>query len=1029
MHSLRERHDDLVPLNLTDLLERMLTALKQQSLFRVSERSARFLQIDADALATQLATHAHRLPHTLGSAANDAQVASVYWGAHADRTATLLQNLAAMVTDQLRTAIVDSTATSPAAFVESLLHPLSALTGPAQLPGFHYPFDARASNQRVQRLTTRDQRSTHSVLDAHHVTVTLTGIDTLPQALEAGVHRAMTTQFPALDPVDAVDVADIITEQAQGTHTDLQQVRHTMLTAGLGVIKREVQLRYLEYLRDTLGTSGAAPALADLVRRLRRLDAYLANDQRPDGDFLVSYAGSRVVNYRDLFGQANALDQLPIVPLIEGTLGSVADHPRGEQVWTFGLKLKLDGSVNREGANAPRVFEYYVAQLNPDHPQHAARQAASADDPAFAPRVLRLALLYAVVFTDFGNLAADPLMRFERDILPALRGTDEAAKQAALRQLVQTITQPEVVTTLRSLRRWLHQQLRRHATFPPRTFTADLVLTRAILERDLDRILIERTPVQLLAPNGATVRRALRLGDPHITSTALAHLGVRLHVHVARYAPVDTMQTFDLDQAPTTTAVLPVLIAPRTASKPLYQTYFQRYALITIPFTSAALTTPTDRPPDAAAFVARFSYALLSYVGLRAVLALLPAPPLTPLLRLHTGSVNEANDQGGDAAIVAISKVLAHVLSMDGSASTQGLNVAELLDAASRTGRPPATLRGSWPYKLRNGLSSLYAPLPKRLTFATPTPPGMERVAVLVVGSRVADRRRDGQTQLTTMYGEALGIVHTESTATVQPLRRFATTDQVERFRAAPTALMDMVAYLRASGYQHIVYVARAPAAATLFSDTSTLRDDLFWLAPSIIGALRQAQPDAVLYPVFLDTYRALKRHGTAARMQQAYDLHDPRDLQTVLTDPNKQTVVFYALFNGQHVGTDTDARVYNGVVTYATLLNHYGDVLDDRDLHVGLLADGPLKTTLLRSLLAVHYARYEAAVRQEVSLKLNPYAAIIGDRTLGGEGGFPHMSGPARFNVLAFLAEVRAILGSLPSAAAAGPDHASTQE
>ncbi len=1011
MNRLSEHQHDLIPINVTEIITRIQRALQRQSLFRVSP-AGRYLQIEADTIATEVAAGAENLRHPLGSGAHLAQAASVHFGQHRERTQQLLHQLAQTIRDQLTTEITAQASNDPATFLAALLQSMATLTGQGDVPGFHYPFATITTTQQLQRLTVHPARDAKGLLDSHHVTVTLTDSDSFAGALAAGVRRATQTEFAALEPADADELENILDEQEQGKQADLQRVSRTVLGWSLSAIKREVQLRYLEYLRDTLGTSGGAVFLADLVRRLRLLDAYLGGQDRPDGDFLVSYAGSRPINYRDLFQQASAFDLLPIIPLIEGTLSSVADQPRGQHVWTFGLKLKLDGPVYRMGTNPPRVYEYYLGQLNPDSAEHVGRREAGADDPRFAPRVLHLALLYAIVFADFGNLAYDPITPFDRDVLPLLRGADDAAKVAVLRRVVSTISQPSVFTGLRTLRRWLQEQLRRQTVFPSRTFAADLVLTRAILERDLERILAERTLFRQLDPDGYMVRRAMVVADPQISGSALARLSVQLTVQVQRYIPVASVQSLDLAYAADAPLMLPVLVAPRDKSRTLYRTYFKHIPLITIPYTSTALDARVEDRVDGQAFVTRFTYGLLSYLGLHAILGALGQRPFVPILRLHDGSEDTTmNGQAGEAAIAAICKVLAHLLSVDASASTQGLNVAELLKADA-SGRPVTQMLGNaWRYKLLNGLSSLYAPLPKQLHFGPAETDAIEHVAVVMVGSRVADRSREGTAQLTTLYGEAIGITHQDSNLTVRTEGTLVSTDTLERLRTEPTALIDLVQRLTDAGYRHILYVAHAPDASTMLGVTGE-SEDLFWLAPSIIAALRRGRSDITLYPIFFDAYRALKRSGYRPGVQ-AYDIHDPKELQPLLADPNRQAVVFYALFNGQQVGNDPESRLYNGVVTYLTLLNRYGDVLDDRDLHVGLLVDGPRKTMLLRSLLAVHYARYEAAARRGVSLKLNPYAAIIGDRALGSVAGFPHLSGTARFNLLAFLGEVRAILGA----------------
>lgn len=1010
MNRLSEYTSDLIPVDLTEILQHLVHTLQRTSLFRLNTER-RFVRIEADSIATMVAAEAHRFRHPLGSAAHLAQMASVHFGPHRERTEQVLQLLAQTVRNQLTSIIAEKTGEDAGTLLRSWLLPLATLTGPCVTPGFHYQFDTIKATQQLQRLTTSPARTARGVLDSHHVTVTLADSATFTQTLATGIRHAFAAQFPHADPGDVAEFEAVLAEQMRGQSSDLHRVSQAVMSLSLSVIKREVQMRYLEYLRDTLGTSGGAVFLADLVRRLRLLDSYMLDSERPDGDFMVSYAGSRPINYRDMFQQATAFDLLPIVPIIDGTLSTIADQPRGERVWTFGIKLKLDGPVYRVGANAPRVFAYYLDQLSPDSPGHIARRAAGADDARFPPRVLQLAALYTIVFTEFGNLAYDPIAYFDQAVLPILRGTDEPAKISLLRRIVLKLSQPGVTTALHSLRRWLQQQLRTHTSFPRQPYLADLALTRTILEHDIERIVLERTPFRDLDAEGRTIRRALVLGDPQINAAALAHLPVRLAVHVQRYTPVEgETQTFDLAYAESNLPILPVLIAPRTRSQSLYTAYFEKYPLITIPYTSTALDAMVEDRVDGQAFVTRLAYAVLSYLGLRALLELLPERPFIPILRLHDGAAeNGPNGQAGEAAIAVISKVLAHTLSTDTPASTQGLNVAELLSSAA--GATSAVRSPAWRYKLLNGLSSLYAPLPKHIAFDTAVVSEAERIAIVVVGSRSADRSREGTVQLTNLYGEAIGVIHTSTQVTVQTERTFAATDTVERLRSEPTVLMDLIQQLGAAGYRHIIYMAQAPAPTTMLGSMNE-QDNLFWLEPSIVAALRRASPDVTLYPIFFDSYRALKRRGYRAGAH-AYDIHDPKELQSLLTDPNRQAVVFYALFNGQQVGADPEGQLYNGVVTYATLLNRYGDVLDDRELHLGLLADGPRKTILLRSLLAVHYARYEAAVRRGVSLKLNPYSGIIGDHALGGFGNIPHLSGSARFNLLAFLSEVRTILGS----------------
>jgi hypothetical protein len=100
-------------------------------------------------------------------------------------------------------------------------------------------------------------------------------------------------------------------------------------------------------------------------------------------------------------------------------------------------------------------------------------------------------------------------------------------------------------------------------------------------------------------------------------------------------------------------------------------------------------------------------------------------------------------------------------------------------------------------------------------------------------------------------------------------------------------------------------------------------------------------------------------------------------------------------------------------VISYATLLNIYEGILDDQDIREGLMYDRGLKNDLLQYLTLFHFSQYEAAPKktQNISLKLNPYQNLIGDYSVGAFSIFNQMSGKAKFNLLAFLTEVRKAL------------------
>jgi hypothetical protein len=160
--------------------------------------------------------------------------------------------------------------------------------------------------------------------------------------------------------------------------------------------------------------------------------------------------------------------------------------------------------------------------------------------------------------------------------------------------------------------------------------------------------------------------------------------------------------------------------------------------------------------------------------------------------------------------------------------------------------------------------------------------------------------------------------------------------------------------------------------------------------------------------------------------------IQDTAELLRVVDDAARQMAVFLNLFSGSPgiprragsvgaggaagvggaaaVELEEDA-VYHGVVSYATLLNAYGGILEERDLREALIhdtgGDNALKRLVVLYLSLVHLARYQVA-RREVMLKLDPLDEIIGDGSVGAVAVRRHLHAGLRFNYLGFLAEVR---------------------
>ena len=174
-----------------------------------------------------------------------------------------------------------------------------------------------------------------------------------------------------------------------------------------------------------------------------------------------------------------------------------------------------------------------------------------------------------------------------------------------------------------------------------------------------------------------------------------------------------------------------------------------------------------------------------------------------------------------------------------------------------------------------------------------------------------------------------------------------------------------------------------------------------------MIKYIYQDYKDLFLYPVFFDQYYANKLDS---KFTESLSLQDSRQLQELFNDPNQKSVVFFNLCNGIKVKDD---NVYNGVISYSTLVGVYKDLLDDQGIRQNLIYNEGRKNDLLQYLTLLHFSRYEKTANKnsQHSLKLNPYQNITSDDSASKLSIFKHPQGKADFNLLAFLTEVRRVL------------------
>lgn len=1008
MNPLREIHHSLIPADYGDLFERILSQLQKEPLFHYRAESSK-LYLLADKIARAVCDEG-TLKDPLGGRGREAAFATLFLAderAFAQRVTDLYDEVGA----HLERATGDASRVVP-----TLSRPLSDWSGPTQKIGLRYPF-ATQTDLTKQRLAMAQAAGERPVLRFPKLTISVEQVVEFEQHLLDSLNNVVK-EWAAGAGWQQEDLNEILEAMRRERGSDLLRLRRVMDQESLGRLKREGCVVYLEYLAHYL-TRGKPEqqldahgyALTDLARRLRQIEQCLSAPDRSDGDFLLAYEGCNPIDLRDALARGDAYDQLPIIGQISGTLGELTDPDTGTRRFHLGLKLKLGGRVMKE-PDQPFSFQYHLTRLNPTHSAH--QQELGRDTGEwFRQRVLKLAFLYFVVLYRLGELEFDPIAAFERDYLPRLTSTDPAAQRAALFEIATLLDTKTIHEQIQGLRKWLRGRMKEERrAFPVEERTRYVSIQRGILRGGADEVVRARTFFKdTFGYDGKAALKYLILSDEAVSPSALASLPVTFRIEHLHYYLVPQMERFSMRYAKLDIPVLPLLFAPRALSDTERERLTARIEEpggVMIPYTSEYLAVlertgqPGRRPDSKRAFAYRFTMTLLNYLALCQLRTFLPEESFVPILRLHRRPLAEKNPQ--DTFLRALSKLLAHLDGEGrGRASAQGFDISELVEE----GKPiPA-------YKLQNALASLYADLPKQ--FQVEAEVTLERLAIVVVSSRVSDRTHQDPGRLSTLMGEVISLVRTGRQVQVERLETFADTYDEEQLYREPTVLLDLFGRLYQQGYREILYLAKAPFTSTL--NLTGTAQELYFMSPELLERVLRPWPALKVYPIFFDKYAVMK---LPAYQGQAHSLYvdDTRQLQRLLRDenPTRQAVVFFNLFNGRDFGGSAGERgFYNWVISYATLLNMHEGVLEDQHLREGLLYDGPRKREFLTFLTLLHFARYEAArgAQGGITLKLDAYENLLGDESLGALAEWPHATAGVRWNALAFLVAVRKIVAA----------------
>ena len=1008
-------NSDLANVDYTDLLDKILKVIENQQIFQISTDNRRVL-ININQVVNEVIKLNPANP--LGNE-RAVRSATLNFSANSqDLFIEKIKEITGYIQQHLTTAIQKNPTNqliNRFQFIQQLLTDLQTFKGQYNkdektketLLDFTYPF-LPAENLQKQRLTVKRNKNSPNkqVLKSHKVKISVDKPRDFFGTLLTGINNYIDVNFADINSQDREELEDIVDNLAKNSNSDIYSVQNLVNQETLGKLKKLTKIKYLEFLLENIDENASDDNfkgkiyLQDLIRRLYLLEDYINDSNKADGEYQVNYAETSV-NYQSMFSRSEAYDILPIIPYIEGFLGETEDPSKEKIEFTFGLKLKFDGKVQAYGGK--KVFDYNLDILDPDSKEHQQAIGNDSERSGFAYKVLKIAFLYYFIFASRQDPTAvdyDPRKELEYDplakvniILSTLQGNDEEAKKKLLINLRKGFNDYKIQHKIDVLKKVLINLIKRETSFIGREYPVHISVKNSILETDIDTI-VERETIfkEALRKNFKDCLKYINVGNATTQTNLFFTLTGNINISELHFLETEDKETFNMEYyIPPGIKILPAIFLGREDKKcqDFYNKNLVHRKLLIFPH---RLETPKLESHQE--IIYKITYSLLAYICLHVILEK-QSKIFIPLLRIHLKQKTD-NDVIIEKFIVDLTKVLSHLFNDGYRSNEQGIVITD----------------NKAKFKIPNVLNSLYSVVPKKFQFV-PTDnfefKEIDKLAIIVVSSRESDSKWGMKEKKSNLMGEIITLQMQDKSVKFQLFKTFSENfDDHEKMFEYPTVIVDNVSKLYQKGYRHFIYIAKVPYSSTLHITQSVKDEELFFMSKNVITAFMKDKPDIKIYPMFFEKYYVVKMK-TQITSTSLY-IQDTLELTSLAEDKNKQSVIFFNLFNGLQVANDVN---YHGVMSYATLLNMYDGILDDEDIRKGLIYDddnnNQLKNEILQCLTLFHFSRYEKSGK--IQLKLDPYQNLIGDESVSQAALFPHSRNKGNFNSLAFLTHVKEIL------------------
>ncbi len=991
MNRLEFSENELVQVDYSDILDKICAELKD-SPFRFSQGR---LLIGFDIFAQRVV---------------ESQPADPLGGKYYPRTATInfssdcaktlpdkIQAIYTILKNHLQDTLIKNNS-SIEDFLQQIITDINNFKQGQTKLNFIYPF-ATYDNLGIQKLeiiSEDKKRTINNKSDILTITIGHAKEQELKENIQKGLQNYIDNKFEDASQENLDLLQDTLTDLINSKkETDLDRIENILNQETLGKIKRYAQILYLKYIAKNINPNSPNQSglnyLHTLIDRLEKMLEYIDNND--NGDLEVTYAGEKA-NFREIFYHSNSFDILPIIPIIQGSIGEETDDQKGERTFIFGMKLKLNGKVQARGKKP--VFEYYMNLLNPKSDEHT--QQLEIKPQTFVKKIFKILLLYFFVFDnrpDDPNY--DPGVAFSTKIIPILQGNNDEKKKELFANIINGFKTVDVNVQIQQLKNLIKNILQKKEPLEKLEESFYIKARTTILESDIEKISTRQTFFkEVVRENPKKCLRYIAI-EPEINDNGFCSLPVNANIRQVFFYKSNTQKKAEINMQYDLTGmkVLPILFLP-LKNKIVQKIYNEHFAspnnLILFSYEEERLKKQSWEEKDSPeVFAYCFTYSLLTYVTLRILLQKPDKNLLIAMLRIHLGT--DEKPVQVEKFLGHLSKTISHLFSQDYLANSQGIRIHNI----------------NKEYALKNSLSSLYSPLTKIF-------PGLktniiDKLAIIIVSSLESDAQYDKKQKISNLMGEIVTCNRQNQGIEIKQLKTF--TDNYERkdIYSQPSILFDEVNKLHKEGYTHFVYIARSIYSSYLHitKKEQEEEDQLFFMSKDIIKGMKGDNKDIKIYPLFFDLYPTLTND---VKNPISMYIDNTEELMRLNQDNSQQYVVVYNLFNGAQVGSkqDKEDKIYNSIISYTTLLNFHTDVLKNENIYSGLIGDTLEKKDIFKYLLLFHFSRNEKA-SSNIHFKLNPYQDLIGDDSVGKTSMFRHKKAKIKFNSLAFLTEVRYII------------------